>query len=76
MSILEDLADKLAQDALAAAEESGDDTLIEMISRELGSSSQTTQEAFNTAIRMRTAEARARAAMREQLTKAHTSADT
>ncbi len=69
MSVLEDLADKLAQDALAAAEKTGDETLIEMISRELGASSQTTQEAFNTAIRMRTAEARARAALQERLKK-------
>ena len=69
MSILEDLADKLAQDALAAAKKTGDDTIVEMISRELGSSSQTTQEAFNTAIRMRTAEARARVALAERLKK-------
>lgn len=69
MSILEDLADKLAQDALAAVKETGDDSIIELISRELGSSSQTTQEAFNTAIRMRTAEARARVALDERITK-------
>lgn len=69
MGVLEDLADKLAQDVLAAAEKTGDDTLVEMISRELGSSSQTTQEAFNTAIRMRTAEARARVALEERLKK-------
>ncbi len=69
MSILEDLADQLARDALTAAKETGDDTLVEMIARELGSSSQTTQEAFNTAIRMRTAEARARAALEERLKK-------
>ena len=72
MGVLEDLADKLAQDTLQAAEELGDETLVTRISEELGASSQTTQEAFNTAIRMRRAERRAREVLEARIAKART----
>lgn len=60
MGIVEDLADALAKDALAAAEKLDDDTLVKEVSEILGSSSTTTQEAFLTAVRVRRAERRAR----------------
>lgn len=70
MSVTEDLADALARDVLEAVETLGDDTLIDSIARTLGTSSTVTQEAFMTAIRVRTAEARARKLLNERLKKA------
>jgi hypothetical protein len=70
MSVTEDLADALARDVLEAVETLGDDTLIDSIARTLGTSSTVTQEAFMTAIRVRTAEARARKLLNERLNKA------
>jgi hypothetical protein len=70
MSITEDLADALARDVLEAVEKLGDDTLIEEIAKTLGTSSSVTQDAFMTAIRARTAEARARKLLRARLQKA------
>ena len=60
MGQLEDTADELAQLALKDEARTGDDRVIAEVSEILGSSSQTLQEAFNTAIRVRRAEARAR----------------
>jgi len=59
-SITEDLADRLAQDVIKAAEELGDENLIAEVAREIGAASTTTQEAFMTAIRVRLSEQRAR----------------
>lgn len=70
MSVTEDLADALARDVLEAVEMLGDDTLIDAIAKTLGTSSSVTQDAFMTAIRVRTAEARARKLLNERLTKA------
>ncbi len=60
MSVVEDLADALAKDTIHAAEELGDPTLIDKVSKMLGDTSTTTQEAYLTAVRVRLAEARAR----------------
>ena len=60
MSIVEDLADALAIDALDAAEAQNDEKIIAEVSEILGASSQTAQEAFLTAIRVRRAARRAR----------------
>ncbi len=60
MSALEDLADTLARDTIAAMEELGDDRFYMEVSKVLGATSPTTQEAFMTAIRVRLAERRAR----------------
>lgn len=60
MGVTEDLADALAQDAIAAADELGDDRLIEEVAEALGATSSTTQEAFMTSVRVRLAERRAR----------------
>ena len=59
-AITEELADKLARDTIAAAEELGDDQLIAEVSKVIGAASTTTQEAFMTAIRVRLSEQRAR----------------
>lgn len=60
MSYYADLIDKLAIDVLKAAEELDDDRLAETIAQAIGASSPTTEELFRTAVRIRTAEARAR----------------
>ncbi|SER74299.1 hypothetical protein SAMN04490244_102375 [Tranquillimonas rosea] len=61
MQLLETLADELAQETLARAGRTGDESLVQKVADEIGSSSQTMQEAFLTAVRVRRAEARARA---------------
>ena len=60
MGVLEDLADKLAIDVLAAQDELGDDRFYDKMSKVLGELSPTTQEAFMTSIRIRLAERRGR----------------
>ena len=70
MGVTEDLADALAKDVLDAVDALGDPTLIDDIARTLGTSSTVTEEAFMTAIRVRTAEARARRLLTERGTKA------
>ncbi len=72
MSVTEDLADALARDVLEAVEKLGDDTLIDAIAKTLGTSSSVTQDAFMTAIRVRTAEARARKLLNDRLSKGKT----
>jgi hypothetical protein len=54
------VAGELADLALADEKRSGDETIIDNISEILGASSQTLQEAYMTAIRVRRAERRAR----------------
>ena len=70
MGVTEDLADALAKDVLDAVDALGDPTLIDDIARTLGTSSTVTEEAFMTAIRVRTAEARTRRLLTERVTKA------
>ncbi len=60
MGVLEDMADALARDALAL-ERDEDDPLVNDIAKTIGSSSQTLEEAYLTAVRVRRAEKRARA---------------
>lgn len=67
MGVTEDLADALAKDTIEAAEAMGDDMLITEVSKQLGASSQTTQEAYMTAVRVRLAEKRARSYLQERL---------
>lgn len=67
MGIVEDLADALARDTIEAAEKLKDDALIAEMSKVLGASSTTTQEAFMTAIRVRVAEARGRKFLEERI---------
>ncbi|WP_108484732.1 hypothetical protein [Oceaniglobus ichthyenteri] len=61
MKLLENLADELAREALSAAKKSGDDDIVTQVGNVLGASSQTLEEAYLTAVRIRRAEARARA---------------
>lgn len=60
MAVIQDLADQLAEDVLAAAPELGDDTFYEKVSRVLMAASPTFQEAFITSVRVRLAERRGR----------------
>lgn len=66
-SLLEEIADRLARDVIRAAEVLGDDDLVGEMSKLIGASSPTTQEAFTTAVRVRLAEQRARRALEERL---------
>jgi hypothetical protein len=63
MSILENIADELARNALALEEELADEKVVEQIAKHIGTSSPTVEEAFRTAIRMRRAEASAKKLM-------------
>jgi len=67
MGVLEDLADKLAQDALEAAEKLGDEDLINDIAKQLGASSTTMEETYMTSIRIRSAEIRARRHLKDRI---------
>ena len=69
-SVLQDLADKLAADALAAEAELGDERLVDDIAKILADTSSTTQEAFLTSVRIRRAEARARKLLEARIAKA------
>lgn len=69
MGVVEDLADALAVDSLKAAQETGDDLLVDKVSEILGADSVTTQEAFLTAIRVRKADRRARAYLDKRMAK-------
>lgn len=60
MSYLDKTADELADLALAEESASGNEKIVDSIGEILGASSQTLQEAFLTAVRVRRAETRAR----------------
>ncbi len=55
MGVVEDLGDRLAQSTLEAMDEIDDDRFYEKVSRVVGASSPTLQEAFMTSIRIRLA---------------------
>jgi hypothetical protein len=59
-TILEKIADDLAQTALRLEEELNDLDVVERIAKQIGTASPTVEEAFRTAVRMRRAEAGAR----------------
>jgi len=60
MALTEDMADEIAQLALADEKRTGDENIIREVAEILGASSQTLQEAFLTSVRVRRAERRAR----------------
>lgn len=64
--IIERIADELAHEALELAAQLGDEDLPGEVAQVIGAGSATTQEAFLTAVRIRTAEARARRFMAER----------
>ncbi|WP_431299822.1 hypothetical protein [Tabrizicola sp. BL-A-41-H6] len=68
MSALQALADKLADDVLAAEAELGDDRFYEKVSQVLLAASPTFQEAYITSIRVRLAERRGRTFLEKALT--------
>jgi hypothetical protein len=69
MGITEDMADELARDVLKAIEVTGEEELFGTIAKVLAESSQTAEEAFLTAFRVRRANAKARALLVEKLQK-------
>jgi len=67
MGVTEDLADELARDVIKTIEATGDEDIIAEITQVLGASSQTAEEAFLTALRVRRANLKARAILMERL---------
>jgi len=67
MGVVEDLADELAQDVIKAIDATGDEELAGEIARVLGATSQTAEEAFLTAVRVRRANLKARALLLAKL---------
>ncbi len=60
MGIVEEVADELAQESLKIINATGDDSFVQRIADTIGGSSQTMEEAYLTAVRVRRAEQRAR----------------
>ncbi|MFK7745318.1 MAG: hypothetical protein AB8B47_09695 [Roseobacter sp.] len=60
MGIVEDVADELALESLKIINATGDDAFVKRIADTIGGSSQTMEEAYLTAVRVRRAEQRAR----------------
>jgi hypothetical protein len=69
MSVVDDLADELAKDAIALANKVGDDDIIYETAKILAATSATMQEAYMTSIRVRLAERRARVFLAEMAEK-------
>ena len=67
MGVTEDLADELARDVIKAVEATGDEMIISDVQKILGSTSQTAEEAFLTAVRVRRANIKARAYLLDKL---------
>lgn len=65
MGIVEDVADELALESLKIIQATGDDAFVQKVAETIGSSSQTMQEAYLTAIRVRRAETRARVMLKD-----------
>jgi len=63
LTYLESIADSLAQKALADSENLDDNTVIDQMAAVISSSSQTLEEAFLTAVRIRRAEIRAQSVL-------------
>ena len=70
MSLTNELAEKLALDTINAADAMADPNLVQDVSNVLGASSQTTQEAFMTAVRVINSERRARRYLEQRIAKA------
>ncbi len=60
MAMIDDICDQLARDVMAAMDETGDEKLMDKVSKVLLDTSPTTQEIFLKAIRVLVAERRAR----------------
>lgn len=60
MGLVEDIADDLAVESLRIINATGDDAFVRRVADAIGGSSQTMEEAYLTAVRVRRAEQRAR----------------
>ncbi|WP_297772256.1 hypothetical protein [uncultured Roseovarius sp.] len=69
MGVTEDLADELARDVIKAIEATGNEDLVTDLQKVLGATSQTAEEAFLTAVRVRRANIKARALLMDKLKK-------
>lgn len=69
MSLLDNVADKLAKKALDIVGLDEEASLIDDMATAIGASSATLQEAFLTAVRIRRAEVRAKIALKKYLAK-------
>lgn len=66
MSHTEDIADDLASQTMEIIDATGNDDIVNEVASALGGYSQTLEEAYLTAIRVRRAEQRARAILKTQ----------
>jgi hypothetical protein len=69
MALVDELADKLAIDVLKVVDKLGDDQIIMDVAKVLGASSTPSEEAFLSCVRVRQAEARTRAFLRDYVRK-------
>ncbi len=67
MATLQEMADQLAEDVLAAEEELGDDRFYEKVAKVIMAASPTFQEAYITSVRVRLAERRGREFLQKAL---------
>jgi len=67
MGVAEELADALAVDVLKAVDITGDLDLVDDLANLMGETSQTAEEAFLTAVRVRRANTRAREMLLEKM---------
>lgn len=63
MTLMEQVADELAQETIRKIEAGADESLVRQVAEAIQNSSQTMEEAYLTAVRVRRAEARARAVL-------------
>jgi len=75
MGVLDDIADKLAVDALAAAEEFGDEGLVDELAKVLEASSTFAFESYMSSIRARVALTRARTRLTAKIAAAQKAKD-
>ena len=66
MGVTEDLADDLARDTIKYIDATGDEDIISDLVKVLGATSQTAEEAFMAAVRVRRANTKARALLVER----------
>lgn len=67
MAVVDDLADKLAQDVIKAMDALGDENLPDEVANVLGASSPSSEEVFRAAVRIRLAERRARTFLKDHV---------
>ncbi|SNR96864.1 hypothetical protein [Antarctobacter heliothermus] len=70
MSVVDELADKLARDTIKAMDVLGDENLPDQVAAVLGASSPSSEEIFRAAVRIRLAERRARNFLNDHVQKA------